>query len=703
MNPHSARSALAAAAFLFGTGPAAAQAPNLPEVRVTEGREAQLPSLTKPIPSASRLGLTLRQLPASAEVAEQSTLQDRGVNTLADSARGMTGITSSLRPGASAVFSSRGFVENGLGVLFDGIRLGGATITMRNYDAFNFDRIELLRGPASVLYGEGAGAGAVNFVRRAPVQGPLRGEALVQVGTDRQLRLGGAVNGSVGERLDVSLAYSHNRFDGPAEAQTSKLNQLTGGLRYRVNDTTAWFAEADYLKSRIDNPYWGTPLIAGQLAPQLARRNYNQAPDNLYDDTARWLRAGLTARIAGADYKGQVYSYQADRDWKNFYAFSSTNVPGRIQPRAVENLAYDHHMRGTRHEIAGDQLGGRSRTVVGIEYQNTDFNSPRSTAGTRPDFDIANPQPASFAAFALPRVDSRRAEVGQSAVFAENRLTIAPALKLVTGARHNRLASTIRRPDVALSFDKDFSYTDWRIGTVWDVAPEHTLYATYATGREPIESLFIYDPSQRQFDLTRYRLVEVGSKRSFAGGKGELAAAVYDLSRRDIPAADPVVPGAFAQVGKQSSRGIELSVAFRPVAPLLLEANAAVLRARFDTPVNFVGGVGAVASGNTPPNVPEKVLNLAATWRVTPQWTLGANLQHVGERQATVANNLQLPAYTRSDAWVRYAFAAGSDLTLRVRNLQDKLYAEWASSGFGQTNVMYGEGRRVELTLRTAF
>lgn len=703
MNPQSARSTLAVAALVAWAADAAAQSPSLPEVRVTEGREAQLPHLGKPIPAASRLGLSLRELPASAEVAEQSTLQDRGVNTLADSARGMTGVTSSLRPGASAVFSSRGFVENGLGVLFDGIRLGGATLTMRNYDAFNFERIELLRGPASVLYGEGAGAGAVNFVRRAPTQGPLRGEALVQLGTDRQLRLGGAASGSVSDRLDVNLAYSGNRFDGPADAQTTKLNQLTGGLRFRVNDSTAWFAEADYLKSRIDNPYWGTPLIAGQLAPQLARRNYNQAPDNLYDDTVRWLRGGLTARIAGADYKGQVYSYQAHRDWKNFYAFSSTNVPGRIQPRAVENLAYGHAMRGTRHEAAWDQLGGRSRTVLGVEYQDTEFNSPRSTAGTRPDFDPVNPQPASFAAFALPRVDSRRADVTQGALFAENRFAITPAVKLVTGARYNRLNSTIRRPDVALSFDKDFSYTDWRVGATWDVAAAHTVYANYATGREPIESLFIYDPSQRQFDLTRYQLAELGSKSSFAGGKGEFTAAVYELSRRDIPAADPVTPGFFAQVGKQSSRGVELSLAYRPVAALLLEGNAALLRARFDTPVNFVGGVGAVASGNTPPNVPEQVFNLAATWRVTPRWTLGTNLQHVGERQATVANTLQLPAYTRADAWVRYAFAGGADLTLRVRNLQDKLYAEWASSGFGQTNVLYAEGRRVELTLRSVF
>ena len=75
-------------------------------------------------------------------------------------------MTSSLRPGASAVCSSRGFIENSIGVLFNGVQVQSSTITMRNYDAFNFDRVAIVRGPASVIFGEGLAAGAVNFVRR---------------------------------------------------------------------------------------------------------------------------------------------------------------------------------------------------------------------------------------------------------------------------------------------------------------------------------------------------------------------------------------------------------------------------------------------------------------------------------------------------------------------------------------------------------
>lgn len=664
-------------------------------------------SLDKSAPAASRLGLTVKETPAAVDVIDQSTLQDRGVNTLADSARAMTGVSSSVRPGAGPVFSSRGFVDNGLGVLFDGIRIGGATITMRNYDAFNFDRIDVVRGPASVLYGEGAGAGALNFVRRAPKSGPLQSEVLAQIGSDDQLRIGGAVAGSVASSTDISLAYSRNQIDGPADEQESRFNHWVAAVRQRLTNEVALFAEIDYLKNKVDNAYWGTPLVNGQLAPQLARKNYNLAPDNRFDDEVRWVRGGIEARLGGVlsglDYKGQVFSYDSDRDWKNLYAFSSTNVPGRIQPRAVENLAYDHSMWGTRHEVSGEQFGGASRTSVGIEYQDTDFSSPRSTSANRPNFDPFNPQPVIFDNFGLPRVDSRRAQVDQVAVFAENRYAITPALKLVSGLRYNRLDADIARPDASIAFNKSFNYTDGRIGAVWDVTSATATYASFATGREPIESLFIFDPSQKQFDLTRYRLFEMGVKSGFAAGRGEFTAAIYDLTREDIPTADPNVPGAFAQAGEQSSRGIEVSIAFRPLDTLLLEANAALLKAEFDTVVNFVGGVGAIAAGNKPANVPEQLFNAFITWRMLPAVTLGAQLQYVGDRQANAANTLTLPSYTTADLWGRYAFARRTDLTLRVRNVADKQYVDWASSGFGQTNVYYAAERRYELTLRTAF
>lgn len=665
---------------------------------------APRPTLDAPAPAASRLGLSIRQTPASLDQASQPLLQERGTDTLADFGRsGLAGLTGALRPGAPGVFSSRGFVENGLGVLFDGIRIGGATLTMRNTDSFNYERIELLRGPASVLHGEGAGAGAINFVRRQPQRGPLRGEALLQIGSSSQLRAAAAVAGSLAADVDAVASAAVQRRDGPADAQSTRLAHAVGGLRWRLSGETSLFVELDHVDSSVDNAYWGTPLVGGQPAPTLARRNYNQASDNLYDDSVTWLRAGGRTRLAGMAYEGQLWHYRAERDWKNFYAFSATNVAGRIQPRAVENLAYEHRMSGTRHTLA---FGSEAlRTLLGAEWQSTEFDSPRSTSGNRPDFDIQNPQPVSFDAFALPRADARRADVSAKALFLENRWAFAPGWALVSGLRTNRLDASVRRPNANVAFDKDFTYTDARAGLVWDASATLTLYASAASGSEPLESLFIYDPVQQGFDMTGFRAFELGAKGRLGGGvPGEWTLALYQLERSDLPVSDPNQPGGFGTAGRQSSQGLEVSIAVRPLPELLIEANAAMLKAEFDTAVNFVGGVGNVAAGSQPPNVPEQVFNLAARWQFMSAWTLGAQVQRVSDRPANVANTLQLPGYTLADLWLQHELPAWkSDVTLRVKNLGDTLPAVWASSGFGQTNVVYGDPRRLELVWRSRF
>jgi iron complex outermembrane recepter protein len=696
--------ATGAAAVLMGPFEAHAQSgtpATLPPVEIVRGAPAPLERVNE---AGSRLGLSAREIPASMDSVNQAELQERGNATLAESTRGLVGIHSALRAGAPGVFSSRGYTENGLAILFDGIRVGGATLTMRNADSFNYERIEVLRGPASVLHGEGAGAGAINFVRRSPQGGPLRADTLLQIGSDRQLRVGATIAGDLGG-AQALVSLSHHRFDGPAQAQSSRFNHLVAGVRRPISAEWSVFAEADVLDQSVDNAYWGTPLIRGALAPELARRNYNQAPDNRHDDRVTWLRAGVEGSIhVGGHplgYKGQVFRYEAERDWKNFYAFSSTTVAGRIQPRAVENLAYDHVMTGTRHEARFGPAAVRS--VVGSELQVTDFSSPRSTSTSRPDFDPLDPRPVSFDALALPRADARRAEVRQIAVFAENRWAVTPTLSLVSGLRHNRLDASIRRPNANIAFDADFAYTDARVGASWRIAQPATLYASVATGREPVESLFIYDPTQAGFDLTRFEALEAGVKVELPGQLGEFTTAAYQIERQDLPAADPNVAGAFAQVGRQRSRGVEWTLRLRPAATVTVDANAALVSARFVTPVNFVGGVGSVAAGATPPNVPDVMLHLAPTWRVGERLTLGAIAQHVGVRQANIANTLALPAYTTIDAWMRWTLGTASDLTLRVRNLGDETPVVWASSGFGQVNAVYGDPRRVELTWRGRF
>ena len=203
----------------------------------------------------TRLGLTRLETPASVDVITQEVLQARGADTASTSMRGVTGVTSSLRPGASAVFSMRGFIENSVGVLFNGVRVQSSTITMRNYDAFNFDRVEVLRGPASVLHGEGLSAGAINFVRRMPHGGRQSAEALIEAGGAGRFRVGAAVAGGLGSRSSYTVSFTRNQFDTHVRDTSHDIRHLTGALQSAIGRVTLG-VEGDYLDNDVDDPCW---------------------------------------------------------------------------------------------------------------------------------------------------------------------------------------------------------------------------------------------------------------------------------------------------------------------------------------------------------------------------------------------------------------------------------------------------------------
>jgi iron complex outermembrane receptor protein len=645
--------------------------------------------------TGSRLGLTRQETPASVDIVTQDVIQARGADTASTALRYTTGVTSSLRPGASAVFSSRGFIENSIGVLFNGVRVQSSTVTMRNYDAFNFERVEIVRGPSSVIFGEGLAAGAINFVRREPRPGRAQVDALLETGDAGRLRFGAGASGPIGGANSYSVSFARNRFETHVEDAVYEYNHLTGSFRTGTARVSLG-VDGDLLVNAVDNPYWGTPLIDNRIDDRLYGRNYNRSANNLYDDAVGWGRvtaaAALRSRLA---YHGQVYIYRADRDWRNSYGFEFLPATGRVQRRAVENLAYDHRLWGTRHDLTGDlSIAGRPvRLVGGVDAARTDFSSPRSY-GARVTVDLVAPEALAFDAPA--RADDRRADLTQTAAYGEARITLAPPVMVVLGGRASRIDNGVARPASRVAFSQTFSPLDGRAGLVLVPRPGFSVYGQYATGSEPVDALVILGPESRDFGLARSRMLEAGIKATVRDGRLDFTAATYRIVKTDLTTTDPSDSTRTIQIGKQSSRGVELSAVARPVDQWLLEANVAALSARYD--LFFEGATSR--EGNLPPNVPELVFNVGTTVRPVPRLEAGFWLTRVGRRAADTTNTVFAPAYTLLDPFVRIAFGRMADVTFRVKNLTDERHVEWATRAFGVTNVYFGERRRVVATLR---
>src|SRR5690606_24594346 len=123
--------------------------------------------------------------------------------------------------------------------------------------------------------------------------------------------------------------------------------------------------------------------------------------------------------------------------------------------------------------------------------------------------------------------------------------------------------------------------------------------------------------------------IEIGLKQAFWEGRGEWTLAAYDIRKTDLLTRDPLDPSLRVQVGEQSSRGVEASLAVAFAPGWKLEANATVLRARYEDFTESAGSPAVAVSrdGNVPPNVPERLANLWLSWNFQPGWTAMAGLR----------------------------------------------------------------------------
>ncbi|MBW8807515.1 MAG: TonB-dependent receptor plug domain-containing protein, partial [Lysobacter sp.] len=142
--------------------------PKLLDRITVEGVATPTASLDSPNSTGSRLGLSARETPAMVEVLTQDQIQARGLRGSVEALNAAPGVLAGQLPSSPGMTSMRGFSGGAIALLIDGVRQTAAPLITRDFDSWSFERIEVLKGPASVLYGEGALAGAINLVPKRP-------------------------------------------------------------------------------------------------------------------------------------------------------------------------------------------------------------------------------------------------------------------------------------------------------------------------------------------------------------------------------------------------------------------------------------------------------------------------------------------------------------------------------------------------------
>jgi iron complex outermembrane receptor protein len=662
-------------------------------------------NLNTPNRSGSRLGLTPFETPASIEIIPGQKIRDRGQNTVNEAVtQNATGITTLGAPGNGFTsFTSRGFAGlNSVMNLYDGTRLyvGAGTITFP-FDTWNVDRIEVLRGPASVLYGEGATGGVINVVPKKPTFVSIN-EARVALDTNLTRRAaldsGGALSDTVAYRLNVSANQSEGWLRQNGDFSNAA---ISGALLWQPTPEFGVTLQHDH-GFQAPLAYFGTPLIDGTVPRALRFQNYNVRDDRiLFTDNWTQLKVEWNPN-EHVTLRNTAYYLSSERRYRDVESYALVPATGLVRRSDYIQILHDQDQVGDRFDATFRHglWGMKNTVVVGFDANHIDFkhtnNSPYAGVTSVPLFGF---DPGSFLNVS-PTRPGYRTSTDQVSVFAEDRLQVTDQFSLVAGFRYE--VPRIVREDLvtpANGFSKSFEAVSYRFGAVYNPLPETALYVSYSTAVDPVGSLITLSLSQQAFRLSTGRQIEGGVKQTLWDGRAEFTLAGYHIEKDNLLSADPLRPTVTVQVGSQSATGFEASGSVALLDNLRLEGNLALVQAQYDRFEQAVAGRAVSYRGNQPTNVPEQVANAWVSWAFLPRWEARVGVQHVGPTFADFANTSRRPDYTILNAGLDYRVTDKSRLSVRGHNLTDEIYPVTGST----TSWLLGQPRTVEVAYTVTF
>lgn len=733
-------SAILAAISLCSAGLLAQTPERLEEIVVT-GRAIDSLDLDSISDAGSRLGLSVRDTPATIELIDSEVMRARGYKSVADAVQSLPGVVSGESPAAPSTFSMRGFTRSEITVLRDGIWLGPANMVMRPQNTFNLERVEVLRGASSALHGQGVVGGAINTVtRRAQPNVPQPLELMASYGRFDTYQLGVGGGGSAGENISYRVDLNQYGSEGYVDRMDPESLNLTASMFWQAADNFDVEFQADYLDDSLAD-YWGTPLVpqgvagspltdvvstaTGETVDEQARfRNFNTL-DSLAESDQLLLRADLTWRLSdNVTLRNTTYSFDADRDWKNAegYVFCTAVVDVCTQTGVIQRyygyffVTHDQDLTGNRFTASIDsEVGGRAnRFLAGVELTDLDFVRSR---GFRLNIPIApgdavdpvNPQPGLYGDRELRGISPTT--IDTRAVFVENALDVTDELIFVGALRYEELDLVRQNFNAAgtlegSSFSRDFDWVSWRLGLTYRLSENTSVYAQYSDAKDPVNSNIFLVNSGENLDLTDAEQWEIGVKGSWANGRTQATLAYFQIQRDDV--LEQIGVDSASSIGGRDSDGIEVSATFLPAEQWRIGTNAAYTNAEFKRSTNFVS-----FAGNTPPNVPELTASLWTSYSNIGGMPLeiGGSIRYIDERYGDNANTVTLGDYTLLDLFASWD-ARNFRVTARINNATDEVYAPWSDvfylqqtdPGFLYANqIMLGAPRTYEVGVEFTF
>lgn len=644
--------------------------------------------------SAAKIPAPLRDIPQSIAVVPAQVLLDQRALSLQDALKNVPGIGFSSGDGQRDQVSIRGFTA-----IADQFVNGFRDDALYFRDLSNTERVEVIKGPAAVLYGRGSSGGLINRVLKQPdlnvTSATLSGGSFA---TKRGEWDVGRFDprGGVGFRLTGAVENDGSFRD----QQFLKRFAIAPSFLLGAGRDTTLFVEADYLRDRRLTDF-GIPAVNGRPV---------DVPRSTYYGAANARDADVTASEVLSQTAVLTHRFSNDLGFRNgFRHYNYTLNRRNTLPSAVNAAAgtvtllhggLDRDEDGWSNQAELTQklrFAGMEHTLlygfeIARQVKGANTIASRIVAVTSlldPVLPVIDP--ASFTTLSVSNVST----FDTRGLYVQDLADLGHGIKALVGIRHDWF---IQKTDQLLPGQPDLARTDrkWspRAGLVFQPDTAQSYYVSWSRSFQPSAETFALAVSNADIAPEQTTNKEVGAKYTLFGGHVNLQAAGFILRRTGIKGTDPatqrVVP-----VGTQRTRGLELSAQIDLPSGFRAIAGYALLDTRVTasaTPA-FVGKRATIT--------PRNAVNAFVTRTFAGRFGVGGGMNYVGDRWADPANTTVLPHYVTFDAVV-WANVGPVRLQLNAYNLGDERYIV---SGHGTSPLLNlpGAPRSVLATARFGF
>ena len=685
--------------------PAATEGKTMSTVTVQGKRDRNEQTYQSGKVNAGKVPMAAKDIPQSLTVVNEKLMHDQGKDTVKEALQNVPSITFEAGEGGRIGdnIRLRGFSVSG-DIYLDGLR----DIAQYNRDTFNLDRIEVLRGSASMLFGRGSTGGIVNQVSKQP-RLVTEHEVNTTIGTGGYVRVGGDFNFKTDNDAALRINAMTTDWNGRAGQAETHRKGLAVDYRWGIGTADEFLVSLYHLEYK-DKPDMGFGWLGDSPAPFPTNQKWYGVSSDYQNDSADIATLTHTHRWAdGSSLKTTLRDGSYKRDlWATTARAAAGTTPDNFGPNTVvtrgnqTRAGDEHHTFAQTDYITRTQwLGLKHELLAGGEYaleRSTRFAYTGTPAKANTTVDLADNTGVIDTRIKAWANDFRATTLG---LYAQDTLELAPLWKLLLGLRFDNFSGDYER-----ATGGPLSRTDnlWskRAGLMYQPTDEVSYYASYGTSFNTSGDLYQYDPTTANTPPESASNLEIGAKWELYEGDLSLRTALARTDKYNERSTDvETVPGgtSFLLSGQRHTDSLEFEVSGRITPEWDIFAGIVFMHGVIDQAGS--SAASQLTVGQNPGLTPDRQATLWTTYKVDSRWRLGGGFTAVSENKPANAETStnRAPGYVKADALVEYLWDAHNLFKVNLDNLTDTVYYSSLYRGF----AVPGPARSLRLTWTVKF